>query len=270
MEDNKLFEQVKIVSPFLQDMKWKDVEGSCLVYNKLVSSIDERDWFEQENAGLTLFIGQVEVSSMDFDYKSPYATGPQSKKECISFQILSKLMGVGRAYLNAMVNGDQGAGGMVKLSDLASKTLVREQLDADVLDVLVKNKPDFILMNRSEFFELKSRGVLTNTKYKGVKIYFFDYINREPWGWFEKTWKWVADRVKFVKHRKYTCATMYSGRFDDGSMSKGLLGLKHKISPSIHDLGPSETKDVEIHRVKMYAGVAYFDDSLTMAKVRVK
>jgi HK97 family phage major capsid protein len=229
--------------------------------------------FTKVTSSLTTLIGQAEVNQLIQETRS------EDGNDQTAIQIESKARSCGDQYRDSLINGT-GAGD--EFTGLLSLCAVSQKIDTgangtafdfDILDELIdkvkdKNgRVDYFCLStrtrRSYFRKLRALGgagigeVVTLPSgdqipaYRGVPLFANDNMP-----------------IDQVKGGSSDCTSILAGTFDDGSMKIGIAGLtaRRNAGMGVEDIGPHQTKDERLYRVKWYCGLALFNElGLAMA-----
>lgn len=282
-----VIENVITVNRFYDILPFDEIEGNALAYNRENALGDVQmatvgdtitakaaATFTPVTSSLTKIIGDAEVDGLIQATRSNFV----SQK---AVQIASKAKSVGRKFQDQLINGDGTGSNMTGLLSLvaAGQTLSAAtngaNLSLDLLDALLDQvvdkdgQVDYIMMHRrtirSYFALLRALGganiseVITLPSgaqvpgYRGVPIFANDWI--------------PTNQVQGTSGA--TCTSIFAGTLDDGSRMHGISGLTAMGDAGIRiqEVGISETKDETITRVKLYVGLAcYNEKGLAMMK----
>lgn len=273
-----LIETVVSVNPLYDLMPFTDIEGNSLAYNRenvlgdvqflgVGGTITAKAaaTFTKVQSALTTIIGDAEINGLIQATRSDYTDQK-------GVQVASKAKSLGRKFQDTMINGDgtadsfQGMLALVAAGQTISAGTNGASLTFDLLDQLldlVKDKDgqvDYLMssfsMRRKYFALLRALGGAgvnevmtlpggrTVPVYRGVPWFVNDYI--------------PTNQVQGTSGA--ICTTIFAGTFDDGSNKYGIAGLTAKGAAGlrIQEVGPKETADETITRVKMYCGFANF------------
>lgn len=274
-----LIESIVSVNPIYELMPFTEIEGNALAYNRENALGDVQylgvggtitakaaATFTQVTSSLTTLIGDAEVNGLIEATRS-------DRVSQTAVQVASKAKSIGRQFQTTMITGDGTADTFSGLLSLVagSQTIYGGanggSLTFDLLDQLldlVKDKDgqvDFIMssfsMRRKYFALLRALGGagINETMnlpsgrqipmYRGVPWLVNDYI--------------PTNQVRGTSGA--VCTTIFAGTFDDGSNHYGIAGLTARGAAGvrIQNVGPKETADENITRVKMYCGFANFN-----------
>lgn len=281
-----VIENVITVNRMYELLPFDGIAGNALAYNRenalgdvQVAGIDATitakapATFTKVTSELTTVIGDAEVNGLI------QATRSSDGNDQTAVQVASKAKSCGRKFQDMLINGtgaDDQFDGLINLCANGQKAatgdngsnLTFEILD-ELLDLVVDKdgQVDYLAMHartlRSYNALLRALGgasigdVVTLPSgaevpaYRGVPIFRNDYIP-----------------INQTKGTASNCASVFAGTLDDGSRTHGLAGLTAEEAAGIivEDVGPAETKDNYITRVKWYCGLALFSEKgLAMA-----
>lgn len=210
-------------------------------------------------AGLSTFAGDFEINGQLL----AQGVGSNAGNSLLEAKIRAKAKAVAYAFQNQLINGDvsvdsKGFDGLRKLVT-AEQTVAGGALSfakLDELASLVKTKgaqPDAFVMSTADILRLRalkralggasdSDTVMINgvnfEAYMGVPVLRNDWIKAAGAAGVDGT-------------------DIYAINFEDGTNS-GVAGLVDQFGHMVQfeDVGPSQSKDERIYRVKMYAGLA--------------
>jgi HK97 family phage major capsid protein len=274
-----LIESIVEVNPLYEMMPFTEIEGNAIAYNRenalgdtqflaVGGTITAKNpaTFTKVTSELTTLIGDAEVNGLLQATRSDYT-------DQTATQVASKAKSLGRQYQGAMITGD-GTGdsftGMLSLvaagQTLEAGTGNGGQLTFELIDELmdlVKDKDgqvDFLMstfaQRRKYFALLRALGGAgineTVTLPSGRQVPMYRGV---PW--------FVNDFIPSnltTGTAVGTTTVMFAGNFDDGSNKYGIAGLTARGAAGlrIQNVGPKETADETITRVKMYCGFANF------------
>lgn len=284
-----VIESIVEVNPIYELMPFMGIEGNALAYNREATlgdvqfaGIDETitaknpATFNRVTSELTTLIGDAEVNGLIQATKSNYTDQK-------AVQIASKAKSLGRKYQQNLIIGD-GTGNsfdgiltMLPPSQIIEAGANGGVLSFELLDELidqVKDKdgqPDYFMMPartiRSFLALLRALGgasindVLTLPSGRQVPMYRGIPMFRNDWMPTDQTQGTTVG----------TTGSIICGTFDDGSGTHGISGLTaaREFGLQVQEIGPSETKDNDITRVKMYCGMALFSELGVAAVVGV-
>jgi len=275
-----VIESIVEVNPIYEVMPFMGIEGNALAYNREVTlgdvqfaGVDDTitaknpATFDRVTSELTTLIGDAEVNGLIQATKSDFTDQKAT-------QIASKAKSLGRKYQQNLIIGDGTSNSFEGLLTLlpASQTVDTgtdgSNLTFELLDELidtVKDKDgsvDYFMMPartiRAFMSLLRALGgasindVLTLPSGRQVPMYRGVPIFRNDW--------LPVDQTKGATTGSTT--TIFAGTFDDGSGTHGISGLTaiRQFGLQVQEIGPSETKDNDITRVKMYCGMALFSE----------
>lgn len=275
-----VIENVITVNRMYEMIPFDGISGNALAYNRenalgdvQVAGVDTTitakapATFTKVTSELTTIIGDAEVNGLI------QATRSSDGNDQTAIQVASKAKSCGRKFQDMLINGT-GANdefeGLINLvasgQTLGNGTnggaLSFEKLD-ELLDTVTDKdgEVDYITMHartlRSFNALLRALGgasigdVVTLPSgaevpaYRGVPIFRNDYIPTNQ-----------------TVGTSSNCTTVFAGTFDDGSRTHGIAGLTAEEAAGIQveDVGPAETKDNYITRVKWYCGLALFSE----------
>ncbi len=275
-----VIENVITVNRMYEMIPFDGISGNALAYNRenalgdvQVAGVDTTitakapATFTKVTSELTTIIGDAEVNGLI------QATRSSDGNDQTAIQVASKAKSCGRKFQDMLINGTGASDefeGLINLvasgQTLANGTdgaaLSFEKLD-ELLDTVTDKdgEVDYLTMHartlRSFNALLRALGgasigdVVTLPSgaevpaYRGVPIFRNDYI---------PTNQTVGTSTN--------CTTVFAGTFDDGSRTHGIAGLTAEEAAGIQveDVGPAETKDNYITRVKWYCGLALFSE----------
>lgn len=281
-----VIENVITVNRMYELLPFDGIAGNALAYNRenalgdvQVAGVDATitakapATFTKVTSELTTIIGDAEVNGLI------QATRSSDGNDQTAVQVASKAKSCGRKFQDMLINGtgaDDQFDGLINLCANGQKAatgdngsnLTFEILD-ELLDLVVDKdgQVDYLAMHartlRSYNALLRALGgasigdVVTLPSgaevpaYRGVPIFRNDYIPTNQ-----------------TKGTASNCTSVFAGTLDDGSRTHGLAGLTAEEAAGIivEDVGPAETKDNYITRVKWYCGLALFSEKgLAMA-----
>lgn len=214
--------------------------------------------YSQVTTALTTIVGDAEVDARLI----AQGVGGNAGNDLVAAQIASKAKSVGREFQRMLIAGDSAVAGefdgLKKLVQAGQKVaggvLTFEMLDE--LLHLVKSKDgevDALVMNAREIRKLRAlQRALGGTSgdevsvngivmpaYAGIPVLRNDWIEINT-----------------------DASDVYAVNFDDGSRKTGIAGLIDTFSQGVQveNVGPMETKDQHIFRVKMYGSFALFSN----------
>ncbi len=274
------------VDQLFQVLPFQGISGNALAYNREnvrgdVQYVGVGDditatnpaTFTKVTSSLTTLLGQAEVNQLLQDTMS------EDGNDQTAVQIASKASSCGDQFRDSLINGS-GAGdeftGLLSLcagSQSIDTGVNGTVFDFDILDELMdkvrdKNgRVDYFCMStrtrRSYFRKLRALGGAgigeTITLPSGEEIPAYRQVPL-----------FVNDFVPIdqTKGASSNCTSILAGTFDDGSMKVGISGLtaRRNAGMKVEDIGPHQTKDERLYRVKWYCGLALFNElGLAMA-----
>lgn len=277
-----VIENIVTVNPIYQMLPFDEIDGNSLRYNREKTLGDAQQLaiggtitaknaatYKKKNADLTTMIGDAEVNGL---IQAQKVGGDQ-----VGQQISSKAKTISRLYQNKMINGDvtnpdefDGLDAIVdeivtdgdnagQNIDHAEAALTFSLLDAVCQEVKAKDgMVDYLMMNGKQMLVLKNLYRTlggTNAEYvrmptgENVLSYNGIPVFRNDW---------IAGYTPVAQE----VSNIYAGCFDDGSQKIGMAGLTTTNNMGIHvqNVGPSETKDEDIFRVKFYSGFVVYNE----------
>lgn len=275
-----VIENVITVNRMYEMIPFDGIAGNALAYNRenalgdvQVAGVDTTitakapATFTKVTSELTTIIGDAEVNGLI------QATRSSDGNDQTAIQVASKAKSCGRKFQDMLINGTGSsdefeglinlvAGGQTLSNGTDGDTLSFEKLD-ELMDTVTDKdgEVDYLTMHARTLrsFNALLRGlggasigdVVTLPSgaevpaYRGVPIFRNDYI---------PTNQTVGSSTN--------CTTVFAGTFDDGSRTHGIAGLTAEEAAGIQveDVGPAETKDNYITRVKWYCGLALFSE----------
>lgn len=275
-----VIENVITVNRMYEMIPFDGISGNALAYNRenalgdvQVAGVDDTitakapATFTKVTSELTTIIGDAEVNGLI------QATRSSDGNDQTAIQVASKAKSCGRKFQDMLINGTGAndefeglvnlvASGQTLSNGTNGAALSFEKLD-ELMDTVTDKdgEVDYITMHartlRSFNALLRALGgasigdVVTLPSgaevpaYRGVPIFRNDYI---------PTNQTVGTSTN--------CTTVFAGTFDDGSRTHGIAGLTAEEAAGIQveDVGPAETKDNYITRVKWYCGLALFSE----------
>ena len=275
-----VIENVITVNRMYEMIPFDGISGNALAYNRenalgdvQVAGVDTTitakapATFTKVTSELTTIIGDAEVNGLI------QATRSSDGNDQTAIQVASKAKSCGRKFQDMLINGTGAndefeglinlvASGQTLSNGTDGAALSVEKLD-ELLDTVTDKdgEVDYLTMHartlRSFNALLRALGgasigdVVTLPSgaevpaYRGVPIFRNDYI---------PTNQTVGTSTN--------CTTVFAGTFDDGSRTHGIAGLTAEEAAGIQveDVGPAETKDNYITRVKWYCGLALFSE----------
>lgn len=279
-----VIENIVTVDALYQVLPFHPINGNALTYNRenalgdvQVLGIDgtitakAAATYTKVTSSLTTIIGDAEVNGLI----QAQNVGGNSGNDVVALQIASKAKSIAREYQRQFILGDTANAnefdGLVKLV-AASQTIDANQaaLDFVMLDELIQtpktkgSQVDFIAMPakglRKVAALLRALGGSTAdyVEINGVRVLHYNGIPilRNDW---------IPTNLGVGTDESY----VFAGNWDDGSQSVGIAGLTTSTNMGIHvqAVGPSETKDNDIYRVKFYSGLANYSNlGLAMIK----
>ncbi len=275
-----VIENVITINRFFEILPFDGIDGNALAYNREnvlgdvqalgvggTITADAAATFTQITTSLTTIIGDAQVNGL------VQATRSSDGTDQTGTQVASKAKSAGREFQRQLVDGSGASdefNGIINLC-VAGQTVATGVnggalsfafLD-ELLDLVVDKdgEVDYILMHartiRSYYALLRALGgasigeVVTLPSgtqvpgYRNTPIFRNDYL--------------PIDQTKGSGSAQ---TTIYAGTIDDGSRSFGLAGLTAENSSGIvvEDVGPHQTRDEMITRVKWYCGLALFSE----------
>lgn len=275
-----VIENVITVNRMYEMIPFDGIAGNALAYNRenalgdvQVAGVDTTitakapATFTKVTSELTTIIGDAEVNGLI------QATRSSDGNDQTAIQVASKAKSCGRKFQDMLINGTGAndefeglinlvAGGQTLSNGTDGDALSFEKLD-ELMDTVTDKdgEVDYLTMHARTLrsFNALLRGlggasigdVVTLPSgaevpaYRGVPIFRNDYI---------PTNQTVGSSTN--------CTTVFAGTFDDGSRTHGIAGLTAEEAAGIQveDVGPAETKDNYITRVKWYCGLALFSE----------
>lgn len=280
-----IIDSIVTVNQFYSALPFAGIHGNALAYNCEKAGADQQDLvttmntvgstinkdqqeFTRKSTELTTIIGDAQVNGLIEAVGSDMASAT-------AVQVAAKAKGVGRKFMNLMINGTAVAG--AGFDGLAVMTAIEPTLDADSSDILGKldvlidacldkdGMVDYIMTNSEgvrkitaafraagtgfDMMDVKnSSGAVSQVQsYRGVPIYRNDFITSVD----------NADADAIVNN-----TPIYVGTVDDGSLTHGISGLTASKSAGlqVQQLGAREDVDANITRVKWYCGLAHFSE----------
>ena len=274
-----VIESIVEVNPIYELMPFMGIDGNALAYNRektlgdiQFAGVDDTitaknpATFDRVTSELTTLIGDAEVNGLIQATKSNYTDQK-------AIQIASKAKSLGRKYQQNLIIGDGTSNQFEGLFSLlpASQTIVAGTngavLSFELLDELIdqiKDKDgqvDYFMMPartlRSFMALLRALGgasindVLTLPSGRQVPMYRGIPMFRNDW--------LPTDQTTGTSD---VTSSVIAGTFDDGSGTHGISGLSaaREFGIQVQEIGPAESKDNDITRVKMYCGMALFSE----------
>lgn len=275
-----VIENVITVNRMYEMIPFDGISGNALAYNRenalgdvQVAGVDTTitakapATFTKVTSELTTIIGDAEVNGLI------QATRSSDGNDQTAIQVASKAKSCGRKFQDMLINGTGSSDEFEGLINLVASgqtlsngtdgdALSFEKLD-ELLDTVTDKdgEVDYITMHARTLrsFNALLRGlggasigdVVTLPSgaevpaYRGVPIFRNDYIPTNQ-----------------TVGSSSNCTTVFAGTFDDGSRTHGIAGLTAEEAAGIQveDVGPAETKDNYITRVKWYCGLALFSE----------
>ncbi|YP_009966490.1 major head protein [Pseudomonas phage vB_PaeS_PAO1_Ab19] len=275
-----VIENVITVNRMYEMIPFDGISGNALAYNRenalgdvQVAGVDTTitakapATFTKVTSELTTIIGDAEVNGLI------QATRSSDGNDQTAIQVASKAKSCGRKFQDMLINGTGAndefeglinlvASGQTLGNGTNGAALSFEKLD-ELLDTVTDKdgEVDYLTMHartlRSFNALLRALGgasigdVVTLPSgaevpaYRGVPIFRNDYIPTNQ-----------------TVGTSSNCTTVFAGTFDDGSRTHGIAGLTAEEAAGIQveDVGPAETKDNYITRVKWYCGLALFSE----------
>jgi HK97 family phage major capsid protein len=282
-----VIENVLTVNRFFEVFPFREIEGNAIAYNRenvlgdvqmlgVAGTVTAKTpaSFTQLTSSLTKIIGDAEVDYLIQSTRS----GINDQK---AVQIASKAKSIARKYQDQLINGagtgDEINGLLLQVSGGQTITAATNgaALSFDLLDQLLDKvtdkdgQVDFIMMHRRT---IRSYYALLRTA-GGAQI--AEYVNL-PSGNQVPAYRGVPifanDWLPITQTQGTStaiCTSIFAGTFDDGSMTHGIAGLTAMGDAGIRvqEIGPKETSDDELIRLKFYCGLAVFSDlGLAMVK----
>lgn len=282
-----VIENIVTVDALYSVLPFQSIMGNALTYNRenalgdvQVLGVDgtitakNQATYTKVTSNLTTIIGDAEVNGLI----QAQHIGGNAGNDVVSLQIASKAKSIAREFQRQFILGDTGNAnefdGLIKLV-AASQTIdaASGALDFGMLDELIQapkskgSQVDFIVMpakglrkvaallralggSTAEYVEINGVRVL---HYNGVPIFRND---------------WIPTNLGLGADE----SDVFAGNFDDGSQSVGISGLTSATNMGIHvqPVGPAESKDSDIWRVKFYTGLANFSNLGTARIKNVK
>lgn len=212
--------------------------------------------YNQVTTALTTIVGDAEVDARLI----AQGVGGNAGNDLVAAQIASKAKSVGREFQRMLIAGDTTTAGefdgLKKLVPAGQKVtggvLTFEKLDE--LLHLVKSKDgevDALVMNAREIRKLRAlQRALGGTSGDEVSVNGIVMPAYAGIPVLRNDWIAIASDASDV----------YAVNFDDGSRKVGIAGLIDTFSQGVQveNVGPMETKDQHIFRVKMYGSFALF------------
>uniref|UniRef100_A0AAU8GRI2 Major head protein n=1 Tax=Pseudomonas phage PAKlein3 TaxID=3230132 RepID=A0AAU8GRI2_9VIRU len=275
-----VIENVITVNRMYEMIPFDGISGNALAYNRenalgdvQVAGVDDTitakapATFTKVTSELTTIIGDAEVNGLI------QATRSSDGNDQTAIQVASKAKSCGRKFQDMLINGTGAndefeglinlvASGQTLDNGTDGAALSFEKLD-ELMDTVTDKdgEVDYLTMHartlRSFNALLRALGgasigdVVTLPSgaevpaYRGVPIFRNDYIPTNQ-----------------TVGTSSNCTTVFAGTFDDGSRTHGIAGLTAEEAAGIQveDVGPAETKDNYITRVKWYCGLALFSE----------
>ena len=263
-----LWESARLTSKFLEKLPIKKISGNALCYDqRKEDNVLNNFHINKKCSPLVTLIADAEI------------TRNSSKGNVIR----NRSENVCELYMNFLVKGDSSThhtqfDGLKKLS--VDKGIIKDFGVEGFNSLWLKDKYDFILMTKELFYQYRWT-TLNPTNfgdlkepfiYLGIPIYFTDWIEDEfiPENIWQKCRQWLSTKVKWIKPCKANYSTVYLGKFDDGSMTKGISGIYGSENIlNVQSVGTHPSKDADIYRIKGYLGLAVFNED-DIVKVRIK
>jgi len=206
--------------------------------------------------------------------------GSKHEGNFLTEAVIFKAKCVGRRYEDFIINGDTSEH-FTQFDGLEKLTPKKNTFKVDDLKQIAKIQPstlyDFMLINRSFFLKNKNAFIIESPVdyvYNDTPVYISDWIEDEfiPENIWQKCRQWLSTKVSFIKPCKANYSTVYLGKFDDGSMTKGISGIYGGENIlNVQSVGTHPSKDADIYRIKGYLGLAVFnEDDIVKVKVRLK
>ena len=274
-----VIESIVEVNPIYEVMPFMGIDGNALAYNREATLGDSQfagvddtitaknpATFTRVTSELTTLIGDAEINGLIQATKSNYTDQK-------AVQIASKAKSIGRKYQQNMIIGDGTSNSFEGILTLlpSGQTLDTGTdgavLSFEILDELidqVKDKDgqvDYFMMPartlRSYMSLLRALGgasindVMTLPSGRQIPVYRGVPMFRNDWIPTDQT-----------RGASTNTTSIIAGTFDDGSGTHGISGLTaaREFGMQVQDIGPAESKDNEITRVKMYCGMALFSE----------
>ena len=272
-----VIENIVTVDAMYSVLPFQPINGNALTYNRenalgdaQVLGIDgtitakSAATFTKVTSSLTTIIGDAEVNGLI----QAQNVGGNAGNDVVAVQIASKAKSIARTYQNLFINGDANNAnefnGLIHLVS-AGQTIAggSAALDFGMLDELIQSvktkgsQVDFIAMPakglRKVAALLRALGGSTAdyVEINGVRVLHYNGVPILRNDWIPTTLGVGGDE-----------SLVFAGNWDDGSQSVGIAGLTSAQNMGIHvqGVGPSETKDNEIYRVKFYSGLANYSN----------
>lgn len=275
-------ESIITIDRFFERVPFRLINNRTLRYNREASfgtagtfnvgdslaAVKDAATTTEHNADLKKFLSDVEID--DFVQSTYSDTNDQ-----LGYQLSSKAKAVGYEYYDDLINADSVADttkfdGLLNLStqNITETNAVGDVLTFEILDELLdqvvdKNGAvDFMIMNRRDLRAYKS----AIRALGGASSEMVNMPDGTQILGYNGTPIYVNDRMAINQTSAgggtYTDgSSIIAGNFDDGSNLVGISGLTSQENAGMHVkyIGPSETKDEEIWRVKWYAGLALWN-----------
>lgn len=278
-----VIENIITVNPIYQVLPFELIDGNALTYNRenvlgdvQVLGIDgtitakAAATYTKVSTGLTTIIGDAEVNGLIVSQ----GVGGNAGNDVVAQQIASKAKSVGREWQRQFILGDSvnpnEFDGLAKLMpagqkvNASSTALSFTMLDEVLAAVTAKNGVvDFLMMPQKAINKvnalLRALGGTTAeyVEMGGQRVLFYNGVPIFRNDWIPTNLGVGTDETK-----------IFAGCFDDGSRNMGIAGLTSVNNAGIHveAVGPSETKDNHIWRVKFYNSFAVFSN-LAVAEI---
>jgi len=274
-----VIESIVEVNPIYELMPFMGIDGNALAYNREATLGDTQfagvddtitaknpATFTRVTSELTTLIGDAEVNGLIQATKSNF-----SDQKAI--QIASKAKSLGRKYQQNLIIGDgtlnsfEGMLTLMPAGQIVDSGANGSVITFELLDELIDqikdkdNQVDYFMMPartiRSFMALLRALGgasindVLTLPSGRQIPMYRGIPMFRNDW--------LPTDQAKGTATNT---TSIIAGTFDDGSGTHGISGLSasREFGLQVQEIGPSETKDNDITRVKMYCGMALFSE----------
>jgi len=208
--------------------------------------------------------------------------GSKHEGNFLTEAVISKAKSICRRYEDFIINGDSSEhhtqlDGLKKLAN--DKGVIKDFKEDGLNNFIMQDKYDFIYMSHQLFRTYRDTALYPAipygaSSYLGVPIYVTDLIEDEfiPENIWQKCRQWLSTKVKWIRPYKANYSTVYLGKFDDGSMTKGISGIYGGENIlKVESVGTHPSKDADIYRIKGYLGLAVFnEDDIVKVKVRLK
>lgn len=254
-----LWQEVSNSSPFLRDLPMTKIAGNNLLVGDQAYPLD-------------CLIGDAEVSLSLSNLSGISEEGIKNNA------VKDKAISIGKLYSNFIVNGNKYDSygtyrdrvSFIGLKDLVlSNNIFKINNISELHSILDKEDYDFILVNSKYLYEklnLKQQQL-------GIRIYsnnhiFDEFIPEDIW---QKCRQWLSNKIKWIKPCDPNYTTIYIGKFDNGTATKGIGGIyggNEQIF--VEDIGVHSSRDAKIYRVKSYLGLAcYNKEDVVAVKVKI-